>query len=364
MKLVRSGDWVGGYESADGTNWVLVNWQTLSNLAEEVYVGLAVSSGRAKGLQAAALFDQVNVGPADLSDTIDSGNRILEMAVVGNYYSNRHIFGKAAMTRTDGPIDFDWSGINRLEHLYDAGQINWAAFVLACKMAIGMSRSDQFSVRWMGELQAQFSEPYTIYASSHDGIRVWLNEQLIIDHWAYPATEETATVNLTAGQRYLLRVEYFHNHGNANVTLSWSSPSTPKRVIPQSQLYSQLTMDANGLPIYWEDNILDRPTWIRMLTRRGWVIQPAGYQRHTDPTNPLNWGLPNEWTHGDIEGFGGNSQGEAHYTNGVFTVKSSGHDVWTHHDDFHYLFQAIGTNGEMVARILGLKGEGRYAKAG
>jgi PA14 domain/Bacterial TSP3 repeat len=365
VKLVRSCDWVGGYESEDGTNWSLVDWQVISNLADQVYVGMAVCSGGTQAAAASALFDQVNVSLADplaiLNPVIGTGNGLM-----GSYYPNRHLFGKVAMTRLDGPIEFDWSGLDRLKRLYDAGQTNWAAVASAGKTAIGMPRIDQFSVRWMGEVQAQFTEPYTIYVNSDDGIRVWLNEQLIIDDWTcHAATEKTAIANLTAGQRYLLRVEYFHNHGNARVKLSWSSPSTRKQVIPQSQLYSQPTMDSNGLPIYWEEHYFGQTN-----------VDPNAdpdndgqsnlkeYQQHTDPTSPLKWGLPNEWTHGDIEGFGGNSHGETYYSNGVFTVTSSGHDIWTHHDDFHYAFQAIGTNGEIVARILGIAGEGAYAKAG
>ena len=364
VKLVRSGDWIGGYDSADGTNWTLAGWQTISNLSEQVYVGLAVSAGSAHGT-AAALFDRVNIGPAEpalvLNPVIGTGDGLR-----GSYFSNRHLFGTPVVARVDGTVSFDWRFITQMQHMYDIGQTNWAAVVSACKTAIGMPRSDQYSVRWMGELQAQFTEPYTVYASNDDGIRVWLNEQLIIDDWTcHPATEKTAVVNLTAGQKYLLRVEYFHNHGNASVKLSWSSPSTPKQVIPGSQLYSQPTMDANGLPIYWEEHYFGQTNVDPNADPDGdGMSNLREFQQHTDPTDPMKWGLPNEWTYGDIEGFGGNSHGETHYTNGVFTVKSSGHDIWTHHDDFQYAFQAIGTNGEIVARILGIVGEGAYAKAG
>jgi hypothetical protein len=363
VKLVRNGDWIGGYESADGTNWNLVDWQVISNLDENVYVGLAVSSGSAQA--ASVLFDPVNVGVADpsavLNPVIGTGDGLL-----GEYYSNRHLFGTPAMTRLDGSINFDWQDLTHLEHMYDTGQTNQSAYASACQSVLGMPKGDQFSIRWMGELQAQFSEPYTIYATSDDGIRVWLNEQLIIDDWTcHLATEKTAVVNLVAGQRYLLRVEYFQNHLSANVNLSWSSPSTPMRLIPRSQLYSQPTMDANGLPIYWEMHYFGQTNVDPNADAdNDGLSNIQEYQQHTDPTDPMKWGLPNEWTHGDIEGIGGNSHGEAYYTNGEVIVSSRGHDIWDHHDDFHYAFQSIGTNGEIVARILDLKGDCHHAKAG
>ena len=61
VKIVRSGDWIGGYRSPDGINWTMEDWQTISNLASQVYVGLAVTGGNSKGEMIAATFDQVNM---------------------------------------------------------------------------------------------------------------------------------------------------------------------------------------------------------------------------------------------------------------------------------------------------------------
>src|ERR1019366_10484635 len=62
------------------------------------------------------------------------------------------------------------------------------------------------------------------------------------------------TLNLVAGRHYLIRVDLYNNLGRGRAVLRWSSPSTPNRVIPQSQLYSQPEMDpdGSGLPAIWE----------------------------------------------------------------------------------------------------------------
>lgn len=353
VKIVRSGDWVGGYSSTDGTNWTLVGWKTFYGLSPQVYVGMAVTSHDPQGSPATAVFDQVSLSFADSSEVINpvvgSGDGLR-----GRYYANRDLFGGVVTNRVDGQINFNWQPLSLLQHQMGIGVTNRGAFESACQAALGMGRCDQFSVRWTGELQAQFTEPYTIYARSDDGIRVWLNEQLIIDDWQCgPCRERQATVNLTAGQRYLLRVEYFQNHREARVKLSWSSPSTPKRVIPQSQLYSRLTMDGNGLPVYWEEHYFGRTGVAAGADACGDGLANLQEYRHWfNPTSVLNWGLPKQWTHGDIEYNGGSSHGEAGYSNGVFTVSSSGRNIWDHHDDFQYVFQAIGTNGEIVARLV------------
>jgi hypothetical protein len=94
-----------------------------------------------------------------------------------------------------------------------------------------------FSVRWLGQIQAQFSETYTFYTYSDDGVRLWVNNQLLIDNFTlHSGTENSGTIALQAGQKYDIRVEYFQGPGSAVMTLSWSSPSTAKAVVPASAL--------------------------------------------------------------------------------------------------------------------------------
>jgi hypothetical protein len=117
---------------------------------------------------------------------------------------------------------------------------------------------DSYGVCWSGEVQAQFTEPYTfsLTCRQEDWVRVWVNEQLIINGWrtGHEGTWFTGTLNLVAGQHYLIRVEMFNNLGRGAALLRWSSPSTPVRSVPQSQLYSQPAMDpdGSGLPVIWE----------------------------------------------------------------------------------------------------------------
>jgi len=71
-----------------------------------------------------------------------------------------------------------------------------------------------------------------------DGVRIWVNNKLIIDKWVnQSATEWTGTITLTARQRYSIRMDYYENGGNAVAQLLWSSPSQTKQVIPRTQLY-------------------------------------------------------------------------------------------------------------------------------
>jgi hypothetical protein len=98
--------------------------------------------------------------------------------------------------------------------------------------------ADSFSARWIGQVQPRFSEAYTFYTVSDDGIRLWVNNQLVVDSWVDQGpTEHAGTIALQAGFLYDLKVEYYENGGGALAQLWWSSPSASKEIVPSTQLY-------------------------------------------------------------------------------------------------------------------------------
>ena len=97
---------------------------------------------------------------------------------------------------------------------------------------------DTFSMRWLGQVQPRYSQTYTFYASTDDGVRLWVNGVLLIDKWQdQGATERTGSIALNAGEKYDLRMDYYENGGAASAELSWSSASQAKEIIPSTQLY-------------------------------------------------------------------------------------------------------------------------------
>jgi hypothetical protein len=98
---------------------------------------------------------------------------------------------------------------------------------------------DYFSVAWTGKIAAEYSEVYTIYLNDDDGARLYINGSLVIDQWMPPhsTAEASATITMTAGVQVPIRIEYYENTVNAVCELRWSSPSTAKAFVPQTQLY-------------------------------------------------------------------------------------------------------------------------------
>ncbi len=99
--------------------------------------------------------------------------------------------------------------------------------------------SNNFAVRWTGSVQPQFTENYSFITTADDGVRLFINGQLLIDDWMDKtnATSRTNSISLVAQQLYTIELDYYQHTNNASVTLSWSSPSTPFNVVPQLQLY-------------------------------------------------------------------------------------------------------------------------------
>ena len=96
---------------------------------------------------------------------------------------------------------------------------------------------DMFSARWTGEVEAAFTETYTFYTSSDDGVRLWIDGRLLVDAWIDQGTTEySGTIDLEAGENYSLVMEYYENGGGAVAELRWSSPSQPKEFVPQAAL--------------------------------------------------------------------------------------------------------------------------------
>ena len=135
--------------------------------------------------------------------------------VRADYYRGMN-FENYVLTRTDPQINFNWG---------DPGGPD---------PAVG---NDTFSARWTGEVEAAFTETYTFYARGDDGVRLWVDGQQLVDAWVdQGATEYSGKIDLAAGQTYSLIMEYYENGGGTTAELRWSSPSTPKQLIPQAAL--------------------------------------------------------------------------------------------------------------------------------
>ena len=190
---------------------------------------IAVKSGAASSAVATAAF--INTAALG-SGTGLLGQYWTNTAAVS--FTNLSFTAPPVLTRTDAVVNFNWSSTPP-------------------GTAVGQTN---FTVRWQGCVQPQFSESYTLATVADDGVRLWVNGQLLINDWTSRtnAATNSSVITLNAQQLYNVRLEYFQNTGSAAAQLLWSSASTALGVIPQTQLYPftnpppsvVLTQPANG----------------------------------------------------------------------------------------------------------------------
>ena len=210
---------------------------------------------RARAFKAGAVDSGVATATFLSSASIGNGT-----GLTGAYFSSQFktFATPPTLLRTDATLNFDW------------GSGPPDASISA----------DNFTVIWTGAVQPQFEEIYTFYTRVDDGVRLWVNGQLVVDRWIDQApTEWNGSIAVHAGQKYPITMEYYENGGGAVAQLSWSSPSTAKTIVPQSQLYPRYA--SSFLPV---NNAFTNGTFrlqLSGLVGKGYVLQAT--------TNFTNW---------------------------------------------------------------------------
>jgi phospholipase D-like protein len=72
--------------------------------------------------------------------------------------------------------------------------------------------------------------------------------------------------------------------------------------------------------------------------------------------------LPSPWVHQDVGAVG--IPGSASFSGGVFTVAGAGSDIWGAADSFHFVYQPLTGDGQIVARVASIQNTSPNAKAG
>jgi len=136
----------------------------------------------------------------------------------GEYFNNANLTGEAVLIRLDPGIDFTW-GTESPEQ--------------------GVVNEDDFSIRWRGELEIAFTEAYRFSAATEDGVKLWINDQLIIDRWSVYRLNEYRSdpIELQAGQKVTVEMWGRDNlaageSGSATTQLMWESEHQAKAIIP------------------------------------------------------------------------------------------------------------------------------------
>ncbi|MBR0565479.1 putative baseplate assembly protein [Azoarcus sp. L1K30] len=208
------------------------DWRAMPAGLRATYLGLAEDSAPPIGQHP----EWPGFTLADVSDP--PGNSADGSGLYGEYYRGKG-FRERILARTDATVDFNWG----------AGKPDPAM------------PADHFSVRWSGWVKPPTTGAYTFHLTADDGVRLWVDGELIVDFWADQSpTERIGRAELTAGHKHDIRLEYYENGGSASVSLAWSASAMPKTVIPTARLYPR---DVHALHLDGS-----YPKWVE----GGWVV--------------------------------------------------------------------------------------------
>ncbi|MCX6245027.1 MAG: glycoside hydrolase family 3 C-terminal domain-containing protein [Bacteroidetes bacterium] len=127
--------------------------------------------------------------------------------LLGEYYSNKNLEGKPFIVKNDEHISFDWGN----------GSPSPSIPV------------DSFSIRWTGKIHISQNSSYYFYVGGNNGFRLFLDDQQIMNEWNNPSfLSKDTSVLLQGGHDYSIRLEYYENRGEAQISLGYRIVADPQ----------------------------------------------------------------------------------------------------------------------------------------
>lgn len=154
-----------------------------------------------------------------------------EAAWNATYWNNTRLEGPPVLQRTEAKIDYDWG--DGSPHTLVNG--------------------DNFSARWTRWIYFEGGS-YRFTATMDDGMRVWVDNNLLIDSWWDSQVHSMSRdIYLTPGD-HQVRVEYYEAGGKAVAKLNWVRVDTAPGVIYnwRGEYFNNMTL--SGAPVLVRDD--------------------------------------------------------------------------------------------------------------
>jgi len=144
--------------------------------------------------------------------------------LLARYYNNISLQGPPALEKIDKKIDFRWGPLRPNEKI----------------------SSEFYSVRWEGRIKIDKNDKYTFYINSDEGVRLFIDDKIIIDTWLSEnrMMENSGEVTLKKGF-HKIRLDYYFNQRFADIELLWSSKSFKKRSVSSKFLFPPLSINVS-----------------------------------------------------------------------------------------------------------------------
>jgi len=130
------------------------------------------------------------------------GPNLVPNGFKAEYYNNDKLEGKPDVEVTLSKLNYNW-----------------------LKEPAKGVKADFFSVAYTATFIPRHSGTHTFELTTKDGTRMYIDDEMVIDEWAYRATgTNTHVVDLTKGEQYKLKIEYYDGSSTTEMHLRCSEP--------------------------------------------------------------------------------------------------------------------------------------------
>ncbi|MBN1508385.1 MAG: hypothetical protein JW955_16165 [Sedimentisphaerales bacterium] len=164
--------------------------------------------------------------------------------IKAEYFNNISLIGAPFLTQIETSIDHTWAD--------------------GTGPTAGVT--DNFSIRWTADLEIAVPDTYTFIPNTDDGVRLYLNDQLIVDSWIGKSASDTPSnpMWLDVGI-YSLRMDYYEATGGASAQLYWEGKTLARELLQAGPLQPPV----RAKPINPKDNDVNVPQNITLMWSTG-----------------------------------------------------------------------------------------------
>jgi autotransporter-associated beta strand protein len=414
VRLVRAGNVITASRSADGTSWTTVGSATVS-MASTVYVGLLACSHDNTKLNEAMYTDVLLTGSLDVAATDNALPAPAEVSVARGDGTALGVAWQAVpgatgyvVERSDDGVEFSDVGTagaeatswvdsdlaGSMRFFYRVRSLDSEGRSVASAVASAVNRPSAVtnaSVMSLSTSQVVLDWRDT---SGDSGYRIERSSDNVTfsQVGTVGANVPSHTVTgLATGTRYWFRITPLSPFGDSSPTIV--SGSTRLAAVGSLSFTGKT---ATGISLAWAavanatgyriERSSDGTTYAAVGSTTGSalsytdssVVPLATYHyrviatnANAEGTNPLlpiftavpaAEPLPTPWMSVDIGNVAGT--GAAGYAAGVFTVASTGSDIWNTADVFRYTYQPLVGDGSITARVATVENTAGWAKIG
>lgn len=133
----------------------------------------------------------------------------------------------------EGQVEEEYTEVNNINYIWGSDS------------PTGLS-GDAFYGVMEGYIEAKFTQETTLEFIVDDAIRVYINDEPVLDGWDYHSDEIiSCTFDTVAGQKYKIRIEYADFIYGATCIMRWYGPHNEMETVPTKYLYLPSSADAD-----------------------------------------------------------------------------------------------------------------------